>query len=181
MKSVVIDKLLELDESFDRIDDISCIEKLQTTATSEGLECTGNIEVKGMGVLNSTQIPVEETIDVSIFAPFHRLSDSEQFRVALSDAQFHLDSTQLNCRFIFDVSGLAEENQIKEIETEEGSIEDLLDDSDVVFEKVRYVLAEKGDTYTSLASRYHVNEASLRRLNQDKLLHERSLILLPFC
>ncbi len=181
MKNVVIDKQLHLDMLFESLDDISCIEKLQTTATSEGLECTGVLEVKGMGIVSDSQYPIEETIDVSIFAPFNRLSDSEQFRVSLCDAQFHLESQDLNCRFVFEVSGLVSEEEKQNSDQEEGSIEDLLDDSDVVYEKVRYVLAEKGDSYSSLASRYHVSESDLRKLNQEKQLNDSALILLPFC
>jgi len=181
MKKVVIDKQIALDHEFDIINELSCFERIETTAIQEGLECNGIIEIKGSGVVQGNHIPIDETIDLSIFAPFDRISTSEQFSVTLSDSKFHLDHQLLMCSFTFDVSGLVDEDEKMALKQDEGSIEDLLDDSQVVNEIVRYVLVNPDDSYASLAARYHVSESEIRKLNQNKTFLDRTLILLPLC
>ena len=181
MKKVVIDKQIILDHEFEKINELSCFERIETTAIQEGLECNGIIEIKGSGVVQGNQIPIAETIDLSIFAPFDRISPSEQFSVTLSDSKFHLDHQLLMCSFTFDVSGLVDEDEKMALKQDEGSIEDLLDDSQVVNEIVRYVLVNPDDSYASLAARYHVSESEIRKLNQNKTFLDRTLILLPLC
>lgn len=180
MKKVRIDKTVVLDQKFERIEQLTCHEKIQTTAAVQGLECSGFIEIIGTGIAGDSQIPLHEMIDLSIFAPFRKLSDTEQFSVNLSGYEIELNGNELNCQFEFDVSGLIEDTEEKnETESEEASIEDLLDDSLVVNEKVRYGLTYSSDTYLSIASRYGVDEKEVRRLNHNKTLSGRMLILLP--
>ena len=48
MKQVIIEKKIELDQSFERIEQLSCKKQANTVATSEGLQCTGTIEITKM-------------------------------------------------------------------------------------------------------------------------------------
>ncbi len=180
MKQVVIEKQIELDHAFDELIDLSCLEHLQTTALKDGLECSGIIQIKGIGIVDLHQVPVDESIDLNIFAPFYRLSEQEAFEVVLGSSEFKLNQNVLQCSFTFDVKGLKNEDETELIESDDASIEDLLDDSQVIFEKVRYALTSENDTYASIAQRLQLPENAIRKLNSDKALHGRELILLPF-
>ena len=175
MKQVIIEKTIELDHDYSRIDDLSCHVDADTTALSEGLQCCGNIEITGNGYLEDHVVPLHESIDLSIFAPFSKLSDQEQFSVQLNKYDLKLSGQELFCTFVFDVYGIVE----KQENQEEASIDDLLDDETVVCEKVRYGVTYPNETYTSLSLRFGVEENVLRKLNRNKNLSGRMLILLP--
>ncbi|MBP3398214.1 MAG: hypothetical protein J6K75_00515 [Erysipelotrichaceae bacterium] len=176
MRQMKIDKLIVLDHEFDQLIETLCQEKLVTTACSNGIECSGIIKITGKGKVQDHIIPIDEAIDVSIFAPSHKLSNDEQFYVSLSEYDIQLKKNELHCCFTFDVSGVVE-NQMDE--NESASLEDLLDDSEVVSQKVRYALTYNNDSYTSIAARYRIDERTLRKLNHNKSLSGRMLILLP--
>lgn len=178
MKKVNIEKRIVLDQNLDELVELECLDKLETTALSNGLECSGVIEIKGNGIRKESVIPIKELIDVSIFAPFKKCSDSEQFSVHLSETHIDLLNDELLCQFTFDVTGLVDDNEENE-ENNDASLEDLLDDSEVVVQKVRYGLTYQSDTYGSIAKRYGVDEKALRMLNQNKAISGRMLILIP--
>ncbi len=175
MKQVIIEKTIELDHNFERIEQLFCKKQANTTATSEGLQCTGTIEITGTGYLEQHAVPLHESIDLSIFAPFSKLSDTEQFDVMMKKYELNQDKNFIHCTFVFDVYGVEEKNQ----DNDEASLDDLLDDRHVVNEKVRYALAYSNDTYYTLASRFGVDERILRELNHNKIISGRMLILLP--
>ena len=89
--------------------------------------------------------------------------------------QCNLKQQALECTFVFDVYGIEEKTK----DDDETSLDDLLDDTHVVHEKVRYGLTYPNDTYYTIASRFNVDESVLRKLNHDKMLSGRMLILLP--
>ena len=175
LKQVIIEKTIELDHIYQRIDHLSCKKQANTTALSEGLQCTGTIDITGTGYLDQHEVPIHESIDLSIFAPFSKLSDTEQFDVQMRNYDLKLDQNLLHCTFVFDVYGVEEKKQ----DNDEASLDDLLDDRHVVNEKVRYALAYSNDTYYTLASRFGVDERVLRELNHNKIINGRMLILLP--
>ena len=175
MKQVIIEKKIELDQSFERIEQLSCKKQANTVATSEGLQCTGTIEITGIGYLEQHAVPLHESIDLSIFAPFSKLSDTEQFEVQLENYDLKLEQNLIHCTFVFHVYGVVE----KEMDNDQASIDDLLDDRHVMNEKVRYAMTYANDTYYSLASRFGVEEKVLRELNHNKNISGRMLILLP--
>ena len=175
MKQVIIEKTIELDHDYQRIDELSCKKQANTTATGEGLQCTGSIDITGTGYLEQHEVSIHESIDLSIFVPFSKLSDTEQFEVQMENYDLKLEQNLLHCTFVFHVFGVVE----KEMEDDEASIDDLLDDRHVVNEKVRYAMTYANDTYYSLASRFEVDEKILRELNHNKNISGRMLILLP--
>lgn len=181
MKQVVIEKQIVLDDCFDYVDEISCQKKLHTIALKDGLECSGTIEISGIGFLDGQKRSIEEEIECSIYAPFYKLSDTEPFDVILSDAQFLLKDKILNCILTFDVYGLLTEEfaEKQKLENNEGSFDDLLDDSQVVVEKIRFALTNEQDTYSTVSLRYRLDENKVKKLNHDKKLQGRCLIQLP--
>ena len=158
-----------------KVDDLSCHVSADTTALSEGLQCSGIIEIQGKGHLSDHVVPILETIDLSIFAPFSKLDEKEQFSVHLNTYDLVLQDQQLLCTFVFDVYGVVDKKE----NSEDASIDDLLNDEQVVCEKIRYGITYPNDTYTSLAMRFGVEESTLRKLNLNKNLSGRMLILLP--
>ena len=183
MRTLIIDKIIVLDHQYESIEQGNFIENFLITAQNSGLECSGYLEFTATGKMNDEEYPIKELIDVSIFAPYHKLVNHEQFSVKLSEAQTQLKDNELHCSFQFHVSGLKEdaESDFEQKETEEASLEDLLDESEVVFQKVNYGISYANDTYASLAKRYGVDELQLKRLNHDKSLTARTLIVLPSC
>ena len=175
MKQVIIEKTIELDHIYQRIDHLSCKKQANTTALSEGLQCTGTIDITGTGYLDQHEVPIHESIDLSIFAPFSKLDEKEQFSVHLNTYDLVLQDQQLLCTFVFDVYGVVDKKE----NSEDASIDDLLNDEQVVCEKIRYGITYPNDTYTSLAMRFGVEESTLRKLNLNKNLSGRMLILLP--
>ena len=175
MKQVIIEKSIELDHVYQRIENLICRKQAHTTALPEGLQCTGTIDITAVGYLDSHEVPIQESIDLSIFAPFSKLSDTEQFDVQLNRYECTLNQQILECTFNFDVYGVDE----KEKSDDETTLDDLLDDTHVLNEKVRYGLTYPNDTYYTIASRFNVDESILRKLNHDKIISGRMLILLP--
>ncbi len=61
-----------------------------------------------------------------------------------------------------------------------GEIEDLFEDANNTYTSYRIIVAKKQDTYTSIASRYEVDEMALRQANHDKTIMEKTLVILPY-
>ena len=59
------------------------------------------------------------------------------------------------------------------------SFEDLFEDDATPYTTCRLAVARAQDTYASIAARYHVDETALRACNHDRVLQEKSLVLLP--
>lgn len=59
-------------------------------------------------------------------------------------------------------------------------LEDLFDDAKNVIINYRYVMASANDTYLTLATRYKVSEKELMLLNHNKVIANKTLIVLPF-
>ena len=90
----------------------------------------------------------------------------------------------------FNVTGLKEEqpeiykvNEIAEITPNEkedtATIENLLDDQKNIKSVQRFVVVQQGDTYQSIAERFHVDERDLIQKNHSKPIQVKMLISLP--
>lgn len=58
-------------------------------------------------------------------------------------------------------------------------IEDLFDDANNVYTSCRLIVAKEQDTYESIAARYGVNADELMKVNKNKLIEAKVLIMLP--
>lgn len=72
-----------------------------------------------------------------------------------------------------------------EVEEDEESpiveeFEDLFEEADTTYTSYRMVVAQRDDTYGSIAKRYQVNEEDLRNANRNKDVAEKTLVVLPF-
>ncbi len=68
----------------------------------------------------------------------------------------------------------------KEAESNLKAMEELFDTKDSVAASYSFVVVKRGDTYSSIAQRYHVDEEKLKQANANKEIHERSLLVLPY-
>lgn len=67
-----------------------------------------------------------------------------------------------------------------ENEVDFSMMEELFDEKDNVITSYSFVVVKNNDTYESIANRYHVDVEALRRANEDKVIHEKSLVVLPY-
>ncbi len=70
-------------------------------------------------------------------------------------------------------------NQVESDVNEEATIEDLLDDSDNIMAVSSYIIAQNGDTYSSLAAKYNVDERKLINSNQNRIITKGLVLLVP--
>lgn len=59
-------------------------------------------------------------------------------------------------------------------------MEELFDDKDNVITSYSFVVIKPGDSYASIARRYHIEEESLRKANNDKELLPKNLLVMPY-
>lgn len=64
-------------------------------------------------------------------------------------------------------------------EEDQAEFEDLFEDAGTTYTSYRMIVARANDTYASIAQRYEVSEPDLMRVNHDKVIAEKSLIILP--
>lgn len=77
------------------------------------------------------------------------------------------------------------EDEVKTNEEEDKSIdlsmmEELFEEKDNVITSYSFVVVKKEDSYESIANRYSVDVEALRGVNNNKEIHEKSLIVLPY-
>lgn len=189
MKEMKIEKGVELHQEFETIEDIKCFCKLDYVAEEKGIRAQGTITVTGLGIRNGLSHEINEEIELDVLAPYEKIDSQQAFKVLLEDYQVVLKDDVLNMTLNFMVLGLLEEEEkptVVEVEkhepsdsNEEAAIEDLLDDQENIKVVQRFVIAQRNDTYQSIAERYHLSEKELIARNHNKPLEYKSLVVLP--
>lgn len=177
MKTMKIEKIIELHQQIETIENLKCTCHLDYVAEENGIRAAGIILVEATGIFNSSKQAIKEEIEVNILAPHIKIDDETAFRVSLKDWQGNLENNKLNLNLDFVIDGLIEEN---DLESEENDvIEDLIHGDSSIRSVQRYIIAQKGDTYQSIAKRYYLSEKDLIELNQHKPIEYKCLVLLP--
>ena len=153
MKTMKIEKIIELHQQIETIENLKCTCHLDYVAEENGIRAAGIILVEATGIVNSSKQAIKEEIEVNILAPHIKIDDETAFRVSLKDWQGNLENNKLNLNLDFVIDGLIEEN---DLESEEND-----------------------DTYQSIAKRYYLSEKDLIELNQHKPIEYKCLVLLP--
>lgn len=185
MKEMKIEKIVELHQEFETVEDMKCSCKLDYVAEEKGIRALGIITVTGLGIRNGLNHDINEEIELDVLAPYEKIDSQSTFKVQLENYQIALKQDCLIMQLSFVLSGLLDEEpkeqepQIQMEINEDATIEDLLDDQDNIKITQRYVIAERQDTYKSIAERYKVSEKELIAKNRNKSIEYKSLILLP--
>lgn len=176
MKEMVIQKGIELAQEFETIKDLKCCCLLDYTAEKNGIRAAGKIDVFGVGIKEEQEHQFNEEVELDILAPYRKISNQTAFRVLLDHWHGDIEKKMLLLDLSFTVFGLIDE----EVENKQTDLfEDLLDEKDSIKTIQRYVLAQKNDTYESIALRYHLEGKKLAEYNNNKPIEFKSLILLP--
>ncbi len=192
MKEMTIEKWVELQKSYDRIEQLQCVCHLNYQHEQTGVRAIGGIQLKGVGYHSDVQDEINEFIDLDILAPFDKLDYNYEFNVDLVRHEYNHNGEVIQMKFDFEVIGLIEEQIQTPVEKKEfdivdsseekeesATLEDLLDDSDNIKDVIKYFVVSENDTYESIARARQIQEAELRKKNANKLLRKGVVLLLP--
>ncbi len=197
MKEMIVEKQVDLHQAYADIIELNCKCDCSYSADDEGVRALGQINIKGLGVKDDAFHDINENIELDIFAPIEKLK-TNLFEIHLKDFDYELDKDCINLKLYFMLNGLLQEDEFEkedvlEFEDDEeiiiddivdehedaATIEDLLNDDENIKVSQKYVVAQKNDTYATIAQRYNVNEKDLMITNQYKIVEFKSLVLLP--
>ncbi len=184
MKEMKIEKTVDLHQQYEAVDQIHCDCKLDYVAEEKGIRAAGGIEVSGVGIFQEQTQTICEEIELDIFAPYEKIDQQSSFRVLLKDSSWTLRGNELDMVLDFIILGLEDEKIRDSIlqnnqDHEAAAMEDLLDDQESIREVQHFAIAQRQDTYQTIAERYHVSEKELIAKNQNKPIEYKSLVLLP--
>ena len=203
MKTMNIEKQLQMDREVSSIEKLSVSEGLQYKKEEDGIRAIGPLYLIGSySDAEGSPVMISELIDMDVFAPAEKLSE-EEFHIDIGEVQAQPQGTQIDVVIELQISGIKEEQeeghaamdmpQAQEEEPEERALvqedeeadvlsdtfEDLFEDDATPYTTCRLAVARAQDTYASIAARYHVDEAALRACNHERALQEKTLVLLP--
>ena len=189
MKTMKIEKQLQMEKAISQIEKLTVSEGLQYKQEEDGIRAIGPLYLIG-SYTDSEGHPVmiRELIDMDVFAPAEKLG-ADDFHIDIGEVTYAAQETMINVVIELKISGLRETDvpQPESIEEPAEAADDVLSDSfEGLFEDdatpyttCRLAVARAQDTYASIAARYHVDETALRACNHDRVLQEKSLVLLP--
>ena len=199
MKTMNIEKQLQMDREVSSIEKLTVSEGLQYKKEEDGIRAIGPLYLIGSySDAEGSPVMIRELIDMDVFAPAEKLSE-EDFHIDIGEVHAQPQGTQIDVV----ISGIKEEQeeehaamdmpQAQEEEPEERALvqedeeadvlsdtfEDLFEDDATPYTTCRLAVARAQDTYASIAARYHVDEAALRACNHERAFQEKTLVLLP--
>ena len=202
MKTMNIEKQLQMDREVSSIVKLTVSEGLQYKKEEDGIRAIGPLYLIGSySDAEGSPVMIRELIDMDVFAPAEKLSE-EEFHIDIGEVHAQPQGTQIDVVIELQISGIKEEQkehaamdmpQAQEEEPEERALvqedeeadvlsdtfEDLFEDDATPYTTCRLAVARAQDTYASIAARYHVDEAALRACNHERALQEKTLVLLP--
>lgn len=203
MKTMNIEKQLQMDREVSSIEKLTVSEGLQYKKEEDGIRAIGPLYLIGSySDAEGSPVMIRELIDMDVFAPAEKLSE-EDFHIDIGEVQAQPQGTQIDVVIELQISGIKEEQeeehaaqavpQAQEEEPEDrafvqedeeadvlsDTFEDLFEDDATPYTTCRLAVARAQDTYASIAARYHVDEAALRACNHERGLQEKTLVLLP--
>lgn len=203
MKTMNIEKQLQMDREVSSIEKLTVSEGLQYKKEEDGIRAIGPLYLIGSySDAEGSPVMIRELIDMDVFAPAEKLSE-EEFHIDIGEVQAQPQGHQIDVVIELQISGIKEEQeeghaaqavpQAQEEEAEDRALvqedeeadvlsdtfEDLFEDDATPYTTCRLAVARAQDTYASIAARYHVDEAALRACNHERTLQEKTLVLLP--
>ena len=199
MKTMSIEKQLQIDREVSSIEKLTVSEGLQYKKEEDGIRAIGPLYLIGSySDAEGSPVMIRELIDMDVFAPAEKLSE-EEFHIDIGEVQAQPQGHQIDVVIELQISGIKEEQeeghaaqavpQAQEEEPEDRAfvqedeeadvLSDLFEDDATPYTTCRLAVARAQDTYASIAARYHVDEAALRACNHERALQEKTLVLLP--
>ena len=199
MKTMSIEKQLQIDREVSSIEKLTVSEGLQYKKEEDGIRAIGPLYLIGSySDAEGSPVMIRELIDMDVFAPAEKLSE-EEFHIDIGEVQAQPQGHQIDVVIELQISGIKEEQeeghaaqavpQAQEEEPEDRAfvqedeeadvLSDTFEDDATPYTTCRLAVARAQDTYASIAARYHVDEAALRACNHERALQEKTLVLLP--
>lgn len=206
MKEMNIEKRILKGQQVDEVIEVNANANLTYKKDSSGIHTMGPIRVQGAFMVNEELKHFEETLEMDILAPLSKLN-GEPFEIKVSDVTGIADDG-IMLYIDLQIDGLRDareevvtkpEPEVKDVlekpqpvkqveedtsetrvwEPEIECIEDLFDDANNVYTSCRLIVAKEHDTYDSIATRYGVDVEDLMKVNKNKLIEAKVLIMLP--
>ena len=184
MKTMNIEKQLQMDREVSSIEKLTVSEGLQYKKEEDGIRAIVPLYLIGSySDAEGSPVMIRELIDMDVFAPAEKLSE-EEFHIDIGEVQAQPQGTQIDVVIELQISGIKEEQEEEHAaqavpQAQEEEPEDLFEDDATPYTTCRLAVARAQDTYASIAARYHVDEAALRACNHERALQEKTLVLLP--
>ena len=190
MKTMNIEKQLQMDREVSSIEKLTVSEGLQYKKEEDGIRAIGPLYLIGSySDAEGSPVMIRELIDMDVFAPAEKLSE-EEFHIDIGEVHAQPQGHQIDVVIELQISGIKEEQEEghaamdmpqaqEEADVLSDTFEDLFEDDATPYTTCRLAVARAQDTYASIAARYHVDEAALRACNHERALQEKTLVLLP--
>ncbi len=192
MKTIDIEKTIRI-EGINDVISLTFHDEFKYLAETGGIRCCGPFKMEGRYTTDTEVKDIKEVFDFDVFASNDKLGD-EKFEIQFSDHDYEVLDNEVKFMFHFSIYGLIDEDpspEDEEVETE--TVSELNEDNDVDFSMMEelfeandnvstsysFVVIKEGDTYTSIAQRYEVDENELINVNNNKVLTTQSLLVLP--
>ncbi|MEG2306662.1 MAG: LysM peptidoglycan-binding domain-containing protein [Erysipelotrichaceae bacterium] len=208
MKTIRIEKNIQLHETIDEVSHVVVNETLKYQKVEDGMKAIGQVFIKGQYISQNQSKEFKDVLEMDVLAPNEKLSQNA-FQLKISNYEASFDQEQIKVQIVFEILGLkVDENdevedeviQVDHYEESEpipliqepvlnqevsspivhNELEDLFEDEGNVYTTYRIAVAKKNDTYSSIAMRYEVNESDLRETNRNKEVQGKSLVILPY-
>ncbi|NBK96404.1 MAG: LysM domain-containing protein [Erysipelotrichia bacterium] len=136
-------------------------------------------------VYDSYDYSLQNGVSLTLHFSVYGIKEEEAQIFSVENASIETDVASLNEKPTTSKEVINEENEIQTEEEEEETLdlsmmEELFEEKDNVITSYSFVVVKKEDSYESIASRYHVDVEALKSVNNDKEIHEKSLIVLPY-
>ena len=194
MKEMNIEKRILKGQSVDEVLDVQATSNLTYRKDNSGIHTLGPIRVQGTFRVKDELKHFEETLEMDILAPLSKLS-GQPFEIKVNDVNGIADDG-IMLYLDLAIEGLKEGNEeevvsepvdevmdetVEEVknEPEIECIEDLFDDANNVYTSCRLIVAKEHDSYESIAKRYDVDVNDLTRVNRNKPIEPKILVMLP--
>ena len=181
MKEMKIEKKILKSNKVDELLDLNADSHFSYERIDEGIRCYGPLILSGHYLSDHVKKTFEETLQMDILAPKNKLN-GEPFMVLVNKVQGYIEDGVI-VELELAISGIGEESPIEEKQEVDATgievFEDLFEDENSVYVSTRLIVAKPGDTYEAIASRYEVDVEDLRRVNKDKEVLAKMLVMLP--
>lgn len=175
MKQLDLIKDVQLDTSYDELQEIDIQCQCTYSEEKDGIQVNGVLNIEGSASQNHVKKTFHEQVILDLFVTREKL-DGNTFEVRLLNYQANLNQNLLSLELQFEINGMSDEVMKS---SDDNTFDDLFENEDDTYVNSVMVVVKELDTYASIAHQYHIKEADLRDYNQNKPLEAKMLIRIP--
>lgn len=209
MQKIYFNKLVNLNHELKELQSISVDESINYKLEKDGIRAIGSINITGEYKNQSDVKTFDDSIELDIFADFKKIVDKRDFLVKVDDFDYSLIDGNLQLKIQASVHSVKDdEDRIIEMDDTVVEVETLMNEIEVndkkamersdiienkVIEQVKddntededigiyyFYVVNDGDTYTSIAYKYKVEEDILKEYNHFKDISSGDIVIVPY-